>query len=93
MPFGTGTATLPQIAPNRVRAQVVSVYLLIANLLGFTVGPTSVALVTDFFFADDSLLKYSLAIVAPLLMVCGAFIVATGLKSYRGYLNNALNDR
>ncbi len=83
MPFGTGTSVLPQIAPNRMRAQVVAIYLLIANLLGFTVGPTAVALVTDQVFSDPIMLRYSLSIVAPLLMLLGALIVFSGLKSYR----------
>jgi len=85
-PFGTGTATLPQIAPNRMRAQTVAIYLLIANLLGFTVGPTSVALVTDLIFANPAMLKYSLAIVPPLLMFSGVLVVFSGLPSYQRYL-------
>lgn len=86
MPFGAGTATLPQIAPNRIRAQVVAIYLLIANLIGFSLGPTSVAIVTDRVFADPNLLKHSLSIVAPTLMLLGAVVVASGLKSYRSVL-------
>lgn len=86
--FGTGTATLPQIAPNRMRAQTVAIYLLIANLFGFSIGPTSVALVTDLIYADPKMLKYSLAIVAPLLMLLGALVVASGLPSYKKYLKN-----
>jgi len=77
---------LPQIAPNRMRAQTVAIYLLIANLLGFTVGPTSVALVTDLIFANPAMLKYSLAIVPPLLMFSGVLVVFSGLPSYQRYL-------
>ena len=87
-PFGTGTATLPQISPNRMRAQTVAIYLLIANLLGFTIGPTSVALVTDFIFADPAKLKYSLAIVPPLLMFLGFLVVISGLPFYQKYMAN-----
>lgn len=83
MPFGTGTATLPQIAPNRMRAQVVAIYLLIANLLGFTMGPTIIALLTDRYFADPLLIRYSLSIVPPVLMLCGAAVVFTGLNHYK----------
>ncbi|MFA3791128.1 spinster family MFS transporter [Aliiglaciecola sp. SL4] len=86
MPFGTGTATLPQIAPNRMRAQVVAMYLLIANLIGFTLGPTGVAITTDLWFGDPNLISYSMALVPPILMFFGAIVVASGLEDYKKYL-------
>jgi len=88
MPFGAGTSTLPQIAPNRMRAQMVAIYLLIANLLGFTMGPTLIALVTDRVLSDPLLIRYSLSIVPPLLMLSGAVVVVSGLRSYQLFLNN-----
>jgi len=88
MPFGAGTSTLPQIAPNRMRAQMVAIYLLIANLLGFTMGPTLIALVTDRVLSDPLLIRYSLSIVPPLLMLFGAVVVISGLRSYQFFLNN-----
>lgn len=88
MPFGAGTSTLPQIAPNRMRAQVVAIYLLFANLFGFTVGPTIIALITDRVFGDPLMIRYSLAIVIPLLLMCGAIIVASGIRQYKALLND-----
>ncbi|MGK0500972.1 MAG: MFS family permease [Oceanicoccus sp.] len=88
MPFGAGTSTLPQIAPNRMRAQVVAIYLLFANLFGFTVGPTLIALITDNIFGDPLLIRYSLASVIPVLLLCGAIIVATGIGHYKALLND-----
>lgn len=88
MPFGAGTSTLPQIAPNRMRAQVVAIYLLFANLFGFTVGPTIIALMTDIVFKDPMLIRYSLATVLPIMLVCGACVVASGLKHYKALLND-----
>ena len=90
MPFGVGMATLPQIAPNRMRAQIVAIYLLVANLVGFSLGPTSVALVTDVVFKDPSLIRYSLAIVPAILMTIGAVVVATGLTHYKKLLASRL---
>jgi MFS family permease len=82
MPFGAGTAALPLISPNRMRAQIVAMYLLIANLLGQALGPTYVASLTDYFFRDPGQLRYSLAIAAGSLLAVAIAIVASGLASF-----------
>ena len=76
------TATLPLVAPNRLRAQIVAVYLLIANLLGNTIGPAGVGLVTDYIFKDPSRLGDSISVVAPLLYLTGALIALMAVKPY-----------
>ncbi|MFT5995416.1 MAG: MFS family permease [Gammaproteobacteria bacterium] len=86
MPFGAGTSTLPQIAPNRMRAQVVAIYLLFANLFGFTIGPTIIALMTDIVFEDPMLIRYSLATVLPIMLLCGAGVVSSGVGHYKALL-------
>lgn len=83
MPFGCGTATLPLITPNRLRAQVVAVYLLVANLLGLTLGPTGVGLLTDYVFKDPTKIGWSLSIAAPVLMLLGALIAVSAIAPYR----------
>jgi MFS family permease len=80
MPFGAGTAVLPMLAPNRMRAQVVAVYLLVANLLGQAVGPTFVASLTDFVFGDPLQLRWSIAIACGSLLVAALVVIASGLK-------------
>jgi MFS family permease len=58
-----GSAALMMITPNEFRAQVSALYYFVINLLGLTLGPSAVAMVTDFGFADDGALRWSLAIV------------------------------
>ena len=70
-----------------MRAQVVAIYLLFANLFGFTVGPTIIALITDKVFEDPLLIRYSLAIVIPVMLVLGAMVVASGIQHYKTLLN------
>lgn len=55
-----------QITPGRQRAQVMSVYLLIASLAGLGLGPTIVGLLTDFVFgaAGTPAAVISVAVVA-----------------------------
>jgi MFS family permease len=83
MPFGAGTAAIPMVAPNRLRAQMVAFYLLIANLLGAGAGPWFVAAFTDYVLGDPLLIRYSIAIVGAVMLGLGAFILWLGLAPYR----------
>ncbi len=83
MPFGAAPAAIVAIVPNQMRGQTAAVYLFIVNLIGLGVGPTAVALVTDYVFADDLALKYSLLIVGTAANVAAILLLSAGLKSYR----------
>lgn len=80
MPFGAGPPLIPAIAPAFFRAQLVAVYLLIANLVGQSGGPWVVALLTDSLFGDPRAVRYSLAITVPALLVLGSGIAAWGCR-------------
>lgn len=70
------------VFPNRMRGQAVSVYLLLAGLLGIGLGPTSVALVTDYVFHDDKALRYALALTAGPSVLFGLWLIGSGLRPY-----------
>ena len=76
-------AALQEIVPNQMRAQTVAVQLLLLNLVGTTLGPLFVALVTDYGFGDDGALRYSLAITLPLMLAVAGLLMARGLSSFR----------
>lgn len=59
-----GVTALVAISPGRIRAQVVTVGLLMVGLCGAALGPTFVALVTDRVFGDPAMLRDSLVAVA-----------------------------
>jgi len=44
--------------------------------VGLGMGPTSVALLTDFWFADEGALRYSIAIVAAVATVAAVALMA-----------------
>jgi MFS family permease len=69
----TGAAALMMITPNQLRGQVTAVYYFVLNALGFTLGFTAVALITDYVFGDDAALRWSLAILSA-----GAGVMALG---------------
>jgi MFS family permease len=75
-PTAAGAAAVVAIAPPTMRAQVVALYYFVLNAVGFFVGPTAVALVTDFYFADEAQLRYSMFVVAAAVsVICGALLV------------------
>ena len=82
-PQGLAPTVLQLIAPSRMRAQVTAVKILFAVLLGYTLGPTFVALITDYVFGYDGALRYSLAIVSGVLTPLGIGLLAFGMKPYR----------
>jgi hypothetical protein len=83
MPFGAGPAAIPILAPNRMRAQLMAVYLLFGNLLGAGLGPWMIAAFTDFVVGDPAGIRWSLAIVGPLAILAGATIVGMGARAMR----------
>jgi MFS family permease len=73
-----GGAALMVITPNQIRGQATAIYYFIISLAGLTLGPTSVAVLTDYVFGDESALRYSMAVVgfaAPLLSVVCAVLI------------------
>ena len=66
------------ITPNQLRGQVTAVYFFVISMTGYTLGPTSVALITDFIFKDESLIMYSMSIVS---LVVGLIGIYAGFKS------------
>ena len=88
MPFGAGTAVLPIVAPPRYRAQLVAVYLLVANLLGQAGGPWLVAFMTDRVFGRPEAVGQSLTLATGALYLAGAATIWFGLPSLRRLLGS-----
>jgi MFS family permease len=82
-PFGATTAAIQEIMPNQVRALASSIFLFILNLIGIGLGPTSVALFTDYVFKDENAIRYSMVLLY--LIGGGGAVLFTllGLKPYR----------
>jgi MFS family permease len=75
-------AVIQSVVPNRMRGQATASYLLLAGLMGIGLGPTSVALLTDFVFRDNGALRYSLAITAAPAALLALWLIGSGLKHY-----------
>ena len=83
IPSSAGPAALIIITPNEMRALVSSLYYFVINLIGLTVGPTAVALLTDYYFEDPADLPYSMAVVAAASWIISLAILLWGLRHYR----------
>jgi len=83
MPFGVAPAAIQEIMPNSMRGQASAIYLFVITLIGLGIGPTAVALVTDYVFADDMALRYSLLIVSSVAVFSSLVLLSLGLKPYR----------
>lgn len=86
-PWGAAAAALQQVMPNSMRGQATAIYLLAINLIGGGLGPTAVALVTDYIFHDDYSLKYSLVIIGTISHLASALLLWIGLKHFRKSLD------
>jgi MFS family permease len=67
-PFAGGYAAIQELTPNRMRAQVTAAMLLVVNLIGAGLGPTLIALFTDFLFHDPQALPHALSLAAVLTL-------------------------
>jgi MFS family permease len=79
---GPQNAALQVITPNQMRGQVTALFLAVFNLIGFGLGPTFIALLTDYLFGADSFLPYSLALAAAILGPIAVYVIWRGLKPY-----------
>jgi MFS family permease len=71
--------------PNQMRGFASALSGLLVNLIGLGLGPTSIALVTDYVFKDEQMLRYSLAYVPPIVLLVGSIL---GFLAMRPYLKS-----
>ena len=84
-------SALQLIAPSRMRAVLGSLVMVCTVLIGHGSGPTVVALITDFGFADESKLDYSLFIVCAVCVTLSTLVFATGRKAFGEMMENTQN--
>jgi MFS family permease len=87
LPFGVAPAAIQQMMPNSMRGQASAIYLFVINLIGLGLGPTAVAVVTDYVFHNDRAVHMSLLIVGVLANLVSAALLWLGLKPYRRSLD------
>ncbi len=79
---GPLNAALQIITPNQMRGQVTALFLFVFNVVGFGIGPSFVAGLTDYFFHDEAMLRYSLVVTGALMGSASVVTIWSGLKGY-----------
>ncbi len=83
VPQGLAAAVLQLIAPNRLRGQVLSSFMLVAVLLAYLIGPTSVPLIATRVFGSDQELDRALSLLCGVLIPVAALALAMARRPYR----------
>ncbi len=78
---GPQNAAIQVITPNEMRGQITALALFIFNVIGFGLGPTVVATLTDTMFGEAHL-RYALSTTAVILGPLAGLSIWWGLKAY-----------
>lgn len=82
-PMGAAPAALQIICPPDLRGRIAAVYMLALNLIGMGIGPTAVALLTDYGFADPMAVGRSIGLVGLTAGLIAAGLITLGRPSFR----------
>jgi MFS family permease len=80
---------IQMIAPNHIRAQVVAIFFFVSSFFSIAVGPTIVAIFTDYIFMDESKLYLSISLVAMIFLPFCILSLSLCLKPFRDSVDNA----
>lgn len=81
MPFGVAPAAIQEMMPNTMRGQASALYLFVVNFIGLAIGPTVLALISDYVFGVENL-HLSLFWVATIAHAISAIFLFMGLKPF-----------
>ncbi len=80
--LGPQNAAIQVVTPNEMRGQITALAIFIINVLGYGLGPTLIAVFTDYVFGAEAQLRYALSTAAIILGPLSAFSIWWGLKAY-----------
>ncbi|MBO6636052.1 MFS transporter [Parvibaculum sp.] len=84
---GAGPSALQELMPNQMRGLASAALIFVVSIVGLGLGPTSIALATDYIFGDEMMLRYSLVYVPAVILVLAVTAGFLGLKPYIGSLD------
>lgn len=83
LPLALITATMQQVTPNAMRGVVNGAYVVTTNVIGLALGPTLVALCTDYVFNDPGAVARSLALVSLVMGPVAVALLWSGTRALR----------
>lgn len=83
IPSGIAAAATQNASPNQMRGVISAIYTFSAMSIGYFLGPTIIALITDLVFGDPVMVGYSLQIVLTASALIAGFLLYTAMPHYR----------
>ena len=80
--IGSGPALLQDMTPAHMRGVTHALAVLTVNLIAIGLGPSSIAIFTDFVLHDERKVGLSLSIVTPMLLLLSSGIAFAGRKPF-----------
>lgn len=77
-----GAAAIPELMPNQMRGFASAFMIFVITLLGLGLGPSIIAAMTDFYYQDEMMVRYSLAYAPTFILTIGGLIGLAGLRPY-----------
>lgn len=84
---GAGPSALQELMPNQMRGFASAILIFVVSIIGLGLGPTSIALATDYIYGDEMMLRYSLAYVPAVILTLAILAGLLALKPYVGSLD------
>lgn len=81
-PFGSATAAIQEIVPNKMRAIFSAFFLFVVNIIGLGFGPLTVGFLNDAVFNDPNQIHYSIFIAQFFGCLMSALCLYLGLKPF-----------
>lgn len=83
LPLALVAAGLQTVTPGEMRGIIAGTYVLLTSAFGMGIGPTAIALFTDYVFSGPEDIGYSLAVVCCSAAILTIISILIGLKPFR----------
>jgi len=80
------------ITPNEMRAQLSALYLFTISVVGAGIGPLFVALITDYVFTDEHMLRYAMVLTSGVLGPIGLILTWLAMRPYGRAVSRVLEE-
>jgi MFS family permease len=92
MTTAAGSIAVINATPNQIRGQVMALYLLTISLLGLSIGPTAVALLTDYVFKAPAMIDWSISCVVIASSVFSAIMLWRCLEPFSEHVRDTISE-
>lgn len=82
MPTGLALSGIVAVTPNRLRAQIVAIYIAVLSVVAIGLGPAAVSLLANFVFGGAAAIESALGVVIVASGVSSVLLLALGVKEY-----------